>query len=128
MCDGFSSGTGFNIIGIQKGHLRYNVSDGITYQYIGGPGVLSSWRVVFGNEAYGQFSNIGNVIPADTNPLLVTRVADEMRGMSLVSSIGITIQEKGIYVVIDGGQIVKTGGGGRGNGTFFGYVVTKEWS
>jgi hypothetical protein len=107
------SGSGFNIIGLQKGHLRYNVDDGITYQYIGGSAnTVASWRVVFGSEAYGQFSNRGNIVPADVNPFLVTYVADEMRGMLLISSIGITIQEKGIYIVINGGQIAKTGGGG----------------
>ena len=105
------SGNGFNVIGLQKGHLRYNVDNGITYQYIGGSANdITSWRVVFGNEAYAQLSNIGNVVPADTSPLLVTFQADELRGITLVRNIGLTIQERGIYSIINAVQCAKTSG------------------
>jgi len=112
MSDGFSSGSGFQATGINKGHIRYNVDDGITYQYIGGPGVISSWRVVFGNEAYGQFVNVLTLIPVDTNPLLVTFQIEEIRGITLVGNSDITIQERGIYYIVSGGQCDKTGGAG----------------
>lgn len=107
-----SSGSGFNIKGLQKGHLRYNVDDGMTYQYIGGSlQDISSWRVVFGSEAYGQFVNLVGAVPTNANPYLVPFVAQEVRGMSFDGST-ITIEEKGIYVVVDGVQCDKTAGAG----------------
>jgi len=110
--DGFSLGDGFEATGINKGHLRYNIRSGITYQYIGGPGVISSWRVVFGNEAYGQFVNVSTLIPVDTNPLLTTFQIEEIRGITLVENSDMTIQERGIYSIVSGGQCDKTGGAG----------------
>lgn len=106
------SGNGFNVIGIQKGHLRYNIDDGITYQYIGGSAQdISSWRVVFGNEAYAQLVNLTGAVPADINPYLVSFVQQEVRGMDF-SGNAITIQEKGIYTIINAVQCDKTSGGG----------------
>jgi hypothetical protein len=107
-----SSGSGFSIKGLQKGHLRYNIDDGITYQYIGGSlQDISSWRVVFGNEAYAQLVNLVGAVPVDTNPYLVSFVPQEIRGMGFDGTT-ITIQEKGVYVIVNGVQCDKTSGGG----------------
>ena len=111
------SGSGFQITGLNKGALRYNIDDGLTYQYIGGSANdITSWRVVFGSEAYGQFSNVATVVPGDTNPLIVPLRKDELRGLVLVQTTNIAIQQRGIYTIVFGAQCDKTGGGG---GTHF---------
>ena len=115
MSDGFSSGSGFQAAGINKGHIRYNIDDGITYQYIGGPGILSSWRVVFGSEAYAQLVNLNGAVPSDTNPFQVMFQVDEIRGMRVDQDNGgshIHIEERGIYSIVNGIQCDKTGGAG----------------
>jgi hypothetical protein len=110
-----SSGSGFNATGCQKGCLRYNVDDGITYQYVGGSGTLSSWRAVFGSESYGQLVNLVGAVPANTNPFQVTFQVEELRGMRVKQDSGgtsIHIQERGIYSIVNGVQADKTSGGG----------------
>ena len=111
-----SSGSGFNTRGCQKGCLRYNVDDGITYQYIGGSAQdVSSWRAVFGSEAYAQLSNVVGTIPVDTNPYWVMfHQIDEIRGRNILQDGGtsIVVEEKGIYAIVNGVQVAKTGGGG----------------
>lgn len=111
---GESSGVGFSTAGLQKGDLRYNVNDGITYQYVGGSVQgIASWRPVFGSEAYAQLINLVGMVPGNTNPTLITfDTTQEVRGMSIVGNTDITIQEKGIYCIVNAVQCGKTGGGG----------------
>ena len=109
--DGFPS-TG---AGIEKGHLLHDISDGITYQYVGGPvNSSSSWRVVFGNTSYAQLVNLTGAVPSDTNPFQVSFQVDDIRGMRVDQDNGshIHIEERGLYCIVDGVQCDKTSGGG----------------
>ena len=110
-----SVGSGFPTSGINIGHETYNKDTGIAYVYIGGtPALPSSWLPVWGNLSYANLINTAGLIPADTNPALISFNASvsDLLNMTLVGGTNIVIQQKGIYLIVNGVQASKTGGGG----------------
>ena len=125
---GDSSGTGFSTANLQKGDTRYNVLNGVTYQYIGGSAQESSnWRAVYGKTAYAQLSNILGSVPPTLDPYWVTfHQIDSIRNMSISQNGGtsIIIEEKGTYQIVNGVQVSKTGGGGAA--TYLDHWIAKN--
>lgn len=105
-----SAGEGFPL-GCQVGHEHLQLSTGKIYQYLGGtPGLSSSWRVARGINAVCQAYTNATIVPANTNPLLITYA-----GVSSLLNIGwdglgtFTIQVPGYYILTHHGQLEATG-------------------
>lgn len=100
---------------VELGDEFYKISTGEIYRYIGGNPVLpASWIDVRGRAIVAQLSSNESQKPSDTVPHVVTyNLQDVLVGASHTSGDSkVYVRNDGLYHLIVGGQVDRTGGGG----------------
>lgn len=100
---------------IPIGEEFYRISTGEVYRYLGGnPAIPTNWIDIRGNAIFGQLYSNVNQLPNNLTPNVMT--FNQNSGLvSITHPVGdskVTVQFDGLYMIVFGIQVSRSGGGG----------------